>query len=294
MSNLLAQLMALDDNPRNKSRKEAVRSPYGYVGSKERSLDHLLPLLPYRDTYVEHCGGSGAVLLARNQCKLEVFNDRHSGITAFYMCIADRAKCKLLADRIQLTIHSREYFEWCKETWEQMHDDVERAARWYVSLHLSFNQKGWQFGRSVKPPGFIGAKLRDSIEHFDPLHHRLKRVQIENLDWRQCVSDYDSLDTVHYFDPPYWKIANCYDHSWSDTDHIELCERIFNQIKGFVALSGYDSEDHPYNNYKWDDKYSWEVAVTATGLDFQESSNKAHKKGEIKRGTATETVWIRR
>lgn len=293
MSNLLGQLMALDDSYTKRARKEAVRCPFGYPGSKERSLTNLLPLIEYRDSYVEECGGSGAVLLARNESKLEVFNDRHSGITAFYKCIADKKNCQELAERIKIVLHSREYFEWCAETWETMNDDVERAARWFAMVSFSFNQKGWQFGRSLKPPGFLGSKVRNSIDHFDPLNHRLRNTQIENLDWRICMDDFDSAGTVHYIDPPYWGVPRTYDFHWTEADHIELCERAM-RAEGFVAISGYDCPEHPYNRYKWDDKASWEVPVSAIGLAFHETNNMKQYEGMVARGTAIETLWIKK
>ncbi len=292
MSNILGQLLALDDSHQKRSRKNALRAPFGYPGSKERSLPELLPLIPYRPRYVEHFGGTGVVLMARNESKFEVFNDRHSGITAFYKCLADRDKSQQLAQRLQITIHGREYWEWCAETWENMQDDVERAARWFTMLSHSFNQKSWEFGRAIKPPSFMGSKLRNTIDHFDPINHRIRNVQIENLDWRVSLDDFDSYETVHYFDPPYWGVPQTYDHHLTDEDHVELCERIM-RAKGICVLSGYDRDNHPYNKFKWTSKHSWQVAISAVGFGFQESSNTAHMEGKLSRGFANETVWIK-
>ena len=44
------------------------------------------------DIILDVFGGSGAVTLARKSCDLEIYNDRHSGLVAFYKCIQDEEK----------------------------------------------------------------------------------------------------------------------------------------------------------------------------------------------------------
>lgn len=100
-------------------------------------------------------------------------------------------------------------------------------------------------------------------------------------------------DVVWYLDPPYWGTTGIYDHEWSINDHIELCERVQDLDGGFVAVSGYDLPNHPYNNFKfWTDKVSWEVPISMTGIAFTETNNLQAYEGDIKRGTATESLWI--
>ena len=69
---------------------QIIKAPFPYPGAKTRSLKQIIPLLPYRDSYIEPFGGTGAVLLARNPSPLEVLNDRYMGINAFYRCIRDK------------------------------------------------------------------------------------------------------------------------------------------------------------------------------------------------------------
>jgi DNA adenine methylase len=95
---------------------------------KKRSLDKLLPLLPYSKVYIEPFGGSGTVLLARRPCKIEVFNDRNSGVIDFYRCIKDADLLERLVDRLDLVRCSREEWLEAKGTWTVSKDPVERAA----------------------------------------------------------------------------------------------------------------------------------------------------------------------
>lgn len=288
---LLAMLNALSSH--EEVRENYVRAPFGYPGAKSRSLDKILPHLPYRAGYGEAFGGSGAVLLARNCSPLEVFNDRYSGVTCFYRVIRDRVKMNALLDRMQIVLHSREEFIWSKNTWRDCEDEVERAARWYYMTLMSFGQQGRHFGRCVRGKAQLGPKLKNNLQLFHAVHCRLVPVQIENLDWRQCFKDYDHEDFVWYVDPPYYQYAKgMYECEMQKEEHVELLERIFH-LRGFVALSGYENELYDHPRFKWDSRYSWTVMVSTLGQGFTETNNLAGKEDLLKRGTAKEILYVK-
>ncbi|GAG08047.1 unnamed protein product, partial [marine sediment metagenome] len=188
----------------NQSSKDAniLRAPFGYPGGKSRSLGNILPHLPYRNKYIEPFGGSAAVLLARKPSKLEVFNDRYAGVVAFYRCLRDPILFPKLLEWLDLTIHAREEFTWCKNTWENPDDPVERAGRWYYMVQSSFGSIGRNWGRQTTRSSMAG-KIRRKLKLFPEIHERFFNVQVENQDWEDCLRDYDSPDAVIYCDPPY-------------------------------------------------------------------------------------------
>lgn len=284
---LLSLFNALDDSAQ--SRESYVRAPFGYPGAKSRSIKEILPNLPQTDKYVEVFGGSGAVLLARRESKMEVYNDRFGGVVAFYRCIRDRDKLQALTDRLELIVHSREEFIWCRDTWANCEDDVERAARWFYALQTSFTSQSRNFGRSLSGSNQIAKKIQNNIKTFPLVHERLKHVLIENLDWRQCLQDFDDEDTVFYLDPPYLDVSSgIYKCSFTKSDHAELLERIF-KLRGFVALSGYPNE--LYDSYNWDVRKSWETRVTITANSYTETNNQKH--GTDRKDTAIECLWVK-
>lgn len=283
---MLSLLLSLDQV--DTVREEYVRSPFPWPGGKSKSIDNILPHLPYRASYGEPFGGSGAILLARRPCDLEIFNDRFSGVTCFYRVLRDPIKLNLLLDRLQLCLHSREEFIWCKQTWKDHEDEVERAARWWYTVMSSFGAQGRNFGRSVKGKAQQGPKLKNNLSLFHPCHNRLQNVQIENQDWRQILTDFDQPTMVWYMDPPYYQSTRGqYDCEMADEDHQELLERI-QSLRGFVAISGYDNP--LYNKYKWDRKLQWKAFVSQQALAQTETN---FQTGDIKRGFAIETLWVK-
>jgi DNA adenine methylase len=251
-----------------------LKPPMKYPGNKYDSLPHILGRLPYMDVFVDVFGGSASVLLGRKPHGLEVYNDRFSGVVDFYRCIRDHLIP--LTERLELIIHSREEWEWCKEHWADpdpttVEGRIERAARWYYMVSYSFGgiDRGW--ARTVKKGGAVSEVLRNKLPLFATLHARLRKVQIENQEWYDCMLDYDSDSTVFYLDPPYFEQDNA--HYKHIVNHEAMLERIF-KTKGFVALSGYPTP--MYEKYNWTDRIEWK------------RQNKLQYREEI-----TEVLWIK-
>lgn len=287
---ILQQLSDTDPHPdEEKTRDTFTRAPFGWPGGKSRSLKHLLPLLPVRGNYVETCGGSGIVLLNRRKSPLEVFNDRYSGVTSFYRCLQNKDDQVALSERLSVLIHSREEFIWCRDSWKNCGDTVERAARWYYTIKSSFGSIGRNWGRALEGFAMIGPKLREGIVEFPIVHGRFKDVQIENLDALRCIEDYDQPDTVTYIDPDYLDSARGhYEHQMDERYHEQLLKSIFDG-RGFFAISGYANK--MYDELEWTSRHEWDSFVSATPQAFDEGNNKTDGVGG--RSNAREVLWIK-
>lgn len=234
-------------------RENYVRAFFKYPGSKARSVEELANYIPYRNSYIEVFGGSAALLLSRKKSLLEVYNDRFAGVVAFFRCLKDQAKAEALVSKFEWCLHSREEFIFNKETWTQVTDNVERAARWLYIQHYSFAGIGKYFGRSTTSAQTVTDLAEKLRTEWKPLHQRIKNVTIENQDWREMLKDFDSKSAVFYLDPPYLNSAH---QAYADSqmfvrDHRVMLEMIF-KMQGFVAVSSYDNE--LYDSYPWDEK----------------------------------------
>lgn len=269
-------------------REKILKPPFGYQGGKFRMLKHILPHLPYTKIYVEPFGGGGAVLLSRKPSKLDVFNDRYSGVTCFYRCIQQKETYLALVERLTYIVHSREEFIWTRDTWRDCEDIVERAARWYYSIEFSFGCQGRNFARGTKSGMSFGTQFGGGIARFPEIHDRFKNVLIENQSYQMLLSDYDSQETVFYLDPPYLDVYDTYEKDLTRPEHVELLEKIHN-LKGYVAISGYPNP--LYDSYPWDDKIVWEVAEMSN-FAFTETNGRIDDTNG-KRRQIKECLWIK-
>ena len=284
---LLGMMQSMDDQ--ELTRETIVKAAFPYPGGKQHAITNILPHIPYTDYFRDVFGGSGAILLARNKVKNEYFNDRFSGVTDFYRCVKDRNLLPRLLEWIHFTPFSREEFIRCRGGWKDVQDPVERAARWYVQVLMSFQAYGRHFGRSKQHNAQFSMKLPNQLKSFWPCHYRLQGVYIENQDWRQMFRDLDHPRAVWYLDPPYLGAAEMYEDRMSPADHKELCERA-HDLEGFVALSGYDNPI--YNSFSWDEKYSWEARETSNAGIGTETNGRIGTEGSNS-GIRIECLWIK-
>ena len=272
-------------------RQEIIKAPFGWPGGKLKSLEHILPLLPIHDSYIEPFGGSGSVLLNRKPSALEVFNDRYSGVVDFYRCMRDEQQCRALDKYLETFLHSREDWVECFNTWERCNDPVERAAKWLYMVKYSFGGKGKAFGRSTFDSNGASGKLFRARNLFWPVHNRLKNVLMENQDWRLILKDFDKDNAVFYLDPPYLTAhRGTYAHEMSHNEHELMLDTVFN-MQAFVAVSSYPNK--LYDGYPWSHVHEWEVFCSMKGASYTEENNFKDFEHLMKREKAKEVLYIK-
>jgi len=232
---------------------KVAKTAFSWPGSKLKSLDNLLQLVPYSKTYCELFGGSGVLLLNRSKSRFEIFNDRHSGVTDFWIALRDQ-KDELI-ERVGGDIYSKELFEYYRDNWEKQDTRIERAARWYYSITYSFNQLGRHWGRERTKSSV--SKMDNRLLLLPELSDRLHSVVVENGSWEELFEYYDSPETTFYLDPPYIETpTGTYKHNMSLADHEAMLQKVI-QAQGTVCLSGYKND--LILKYPWDEVHSWEV-----------------------------------
>lgn len=250
----------------------------GYIGSKMKLIDFILPHLPYRGTYVEPFGGTGTILLTRLPEQLEYYNDINTALVDYLIVLQKHNAA--FRDRITNTIWSREEFDWCRDTWPMCFDIVERVARWYYSMYYSYNCMGTTFHRQTKDSAAHIGKIFNRVSDLQKIGSRLKNVTISCLDWQKVLKTTDSSNTTFYIDPPYHEgDKGYYSTSMDKTAHILLLKTIFT-LKGHVVLSG-------YNNDLYDIGWPWTNRVVCAHTTKASSRTPKTNKHRI------EVLWIK-
>jgi DNA adenine methylase len=219
----------------------------------------LLPLIPPHKIWVEVFGGGMSLTLAKKPSPVEVYNDLDSGLCNFFRVLRDPEKFARFYHLVAFTPYSREEFNFCRETWSECGDEVERAYRWFVVARMSFSgtfAMSWRFGVTYSCRGMAGAPSGwlSTLEMLPAIHERLMRVQVENQDFRTLIPTYDAPDTCFYCDPPYvleTRSGGGYRHEMTMDDHLKLVGLLLN-VNGMVILSGYRHEVYaPLEDAGW-------------------------------------------
>ncbi len=227
--------------------KTGIQSPLNYFGGKFYLASWIISHFPEHKIYVEPFGGAAHVLCRKDPSAsaLEVYNDLNEDMVNLFRVLQDESKTEKLLFLLKFTPHSRKWFcdlRDCKYLPPGIDESLCQAYRTLVLMKLSFagrciNDKGsWSFDKSS---GRVGKAFIRMPEKLQKLIDRIRRVQIDFLDFRDVIKRYDSPDTFFYCDPPYYEKEHYYKGNFSKKDHQDLAN-LLNNIQGKACLSYYD------------------------------------------------------
>lgn len=215
-----------------------MRSPIKWVGGKHFQAKWIVSHFPPHRVYVEPFGGGAHVLCRKDPktSKLEVFNDIDGNLVNFLLVARERPQ--ELVKALETLPYSRMLFNrWRKEPLPD--DPFERAVRWFYLLRSSFSGHLGCSWCHAKRSGRNCPHWYQSAVHLIPqLAERFRLVQIEHLDFRECIEKYDGPETLFYCDPPYIGVEDYYRFPFTEEDHRDLA-KLLNNAQGLVALSYY-------------------------------------------------------
>jgi len=220
-----------------------MKTPISYYGGKQTMLKHLLPLVPTHKIYTEAFAGGAALYWAKTPSPIEVLNDINGNLINFYRTL----QCRFndLSTRINLTVHSREMFDYASIVYNypQFFDNVERAWALWVMSKMGFASKlDGSFGYD-KTSNSICKKLKGAKEIFtDDLRNRIENTQIECTGALKIIESRDTEETFHFVDPPYIN-SDCghYSGTFNLQDFEELLQ-LLSSIKGKFMLTMFPHE----------------------------------------------------
>ncbi|PVB10680.1 DNA adenine methylase [Mycobacteroides abscessus] len=281
MSRVGVEIPAVPGNPGNIC--QVTRSPVPYFGGKSWLAPRLAGVLPAHKHYVEVCGGSLALLLAKKPSRQETVNDLDQVLMTFWRVLRDQPG--ELERVCSLTPHSRAERALAQEISSDL-DDLEIARRVFVALTQgrsgSLTRTGWRHDlRPVSTP--MPVTLQRYAGRIGQAAKRIQRVSLECRPAVELIEAYGSdRGNLLYVDPPYIvdrgirRGGEYRVEMRSAAVHRELLEVCLG-ADAAVVVSGYGSELYDSMLDGW---YRWEIPMTTS----QGSGD----------GRRTEVVWSNR
>jgi len=263
------------------------------VGGKTKIASWITANLPRHNVFVDVFGGSGAVISAMHlesrSCRF-VFNDLDSKIYNLFQMMRDHSS--ELATEISFVPYSRQEFEEAveilgdKDKFDAL-SDLDKAVLFLIVNRQSFGAKmlrPW----SISIDGEVNYSTWSKLpSYLIQSSKRFKNVYLENLDYRELLTKWDSPETCFYLDPPYEGVeADYYDVNKADGfDHWEMLKAL-KSIDGSYAVSYYGGEtaeeDTPLIK-----------AYAAEGCHILRKQVAKHLSGTEKKATATEVLIVK-
>lgn len=212
-----------------------MNSFISWIGGKKLLRNEIVKYFPEEfDRYIEVFGGAGWVLFYKDKhAELEIFNDYNDNLINLYRCV--KFHCGELQRELDYMLISRKQFFDAKNQLNSSGlTDIQRAARYFLLIKLSFGANKKSFGTNRK-------NLHNSVETLQAVSKRLKSVVIENRDFESIIKTYDRANALLYLDPPYYETEKYYDGLFTEKDHLRLFNCLEN-IKGKFILSYNDCD----------------------------------------------------
>lgn len=208
-----------------------MNSFISWIGGKKLLRQEIMERFPKDEItrYIEVFGGAGWVLFGKEIGKeLEVFNDMDGNLINLYRCI--KYHCEELQKELDWLLISREqFFDNKKQLESNTLTDIQRAARYFHIIKVSFGANRSTFGMNK-------SNFANSIDYLKEVQKRLAKVVIENKDFENLIKVYDRQRALFYLDPPYYGAEAYYHTSFSLDDHLRL-KTVLDGIKGRFILS---------------------------------------------------------
>ncbi|MCH5340086.1 MAG: DNA adenine methylase [Acetatifactor sp.] len=217
-----------------------------YPGSKWSLADWIIGFFPEHHSYLEPFFGSGAVLFNKPRSNIETVNDLDGNVVNLFECI--RSDPEKLAHYIYWTPYAREVYD---QTYKETpRNKFEAAANFLIRLNMGYGFRtngekvGWKNDIQGRERAYAAQDWVNYPKKIMQAAERLRGVQIENRPAVEVIKRFNYQNVLIYCDPPYMlgtRHGKQYQCEMDDKDHQELLETLL-QHKGFVIISGYDTE----------------------------------------------------
>jgi DNA adenine methylase len=278
-------------------------SPLLWYGGKQSMADFIIGHFPPHKTFVEVFGGGGAVMFRKMPGYNDVLNDIGNCIM-FYRVLRDYPEETY--EKLHWTPHSRDELYYCRKEWKHFADQwnklsdddkrvfhlahpseaIEWARCWYTTIIVGYAHEESE-STSYRPSKTqdMAFTWQNRVDQLPWFAERLLQINLENLDFEQCIKLYDSETTMFFCDPPYTEGSRAaqgnYIHEMPNSEHRRFL-KVINSIKGQAIVSMYS-----------DPLYEKELSGWRRDEITRPSSVQNSKSMADGRDTRTEVLWLK-
>jgi len=263
-----------------------------YIGGKSKIGKWIVPFYPEdMETYMEPFGGMfwcffNMDLTKYPNLKEVVYNDFNPLNYNLFQCIQNpellleeinNISCQQKGQSPTPDIHKEQFIRFQAEIFEtnfsvQPYDYVTAAKYAYVLTQV-FSGSRPETSSFIDLKGKYKSKyltFRDKLSNPKWVEHFVRITKVENMDFEELITKYDSPTTYIYLDPPYWKTENYYsNHDFDSGDHERLADCI-KASQSKWSLSYYDFPQlhkwFPQGVYRWEEKEFAKAAAAKKGV----------------------------
>ncbi len=257
-----------------------VRKLLKVMGLTESIMkNYILPYIPPHKTFVEVFGG-GSNIWVKRESDREVYNDIDPEFVFMFRFLkraSDETLKKISERKMENT---KEFFQKIKTKYENK-DFKDDEDKFYIILYLNLSKLS---GSNYSPDVTLDTKkFKNLYERLINAKKRCKNLIIENMDFEDLITKYDSENTLFYMDPPYPN-RNYWSYSFKEKDWERLKE-IVKSIKGKWLMITMDSngflkdfrEKYDTLGFRWEKSFAYLFSNHMSQMGYIISNYDKHK-----------------
>lgn len=258
---------------------------FNYAGNKFKLAPKIIPYIPEHKTLLIAFSGALGLFLRKKPSKVEIINDLDSSLMTLYRVW--RAHPQYLQEELLKFPKSREEFNALLDhdryprriesrikklnpsdqeliSIMTLNEDILFSPHFFTDLQRAVYKLVRVFYSHGSAQDSLGISRERrpnlSLKYVFQIAERLKRVTIENKDWKECLGLYDRKFTFTYCDPPYYSEGKTYIENELYTDYLRDIIQFSEDtgIKGKVLISfcrPSESTLELIKEYHWDTVY---------------------------------------
>ncbi|EQB73532.1 MAG: hypothetical protein AMDU4_FER2C00057G0003 [Ferroplasma sp. Type II] len=197
------------------------------VGEIQRVYD-----LSQCSRFVDVFSGSASVLI-NIRAGMEIYNDINRELYTLFKVLKNnfepfyKAADALARDRNMFF----DYYDG-RIVMDTGNPEVEKAFSIFFNFNTGFGGMGETYGKKDKS---LYGTYRKNVSNLLKAEPKIRRMKIENMDFRELIDKYDDHDTFFYLDPPY-PGKDWYVHNFLESDFIDL-KKVIGSIEGTYLMN---------------------------------------------------------
>jgi DNA adenine methylase len=187
--------------------------------------------------FVDVFSGSGSVLI-NIRAQIEVYNDLNRDLYTLFNVLKNNFNLFYKAAEA-LSRDRKMFFDYYdgRIVMDTRNLEVEKAFATFFDFNRGFGGMGETYGKKDKS---LYGNYRKNVSNLLNAEPGIRKMKIENMDFRELIDEYDSPEAFFYIDPPY-PGKDWYVHNFLESDLVDLRE-IFKTVKG-TYLMNFNSSD---------------------------------------------------
>jgi DNA adenine methylase len=205
-----------------------------YPGSKTAIVDEIQKSynLSKCSKFVDVFAGSGSVII-NIHAGIEVYNDLNRELYVLFNTLKNNFT-ELYKAAAALAYDRNMFFDYYDDriVMDTENSNVEKAFSIFFNFNSNFGGMGDTYGKKDKS---LYGTYRKNVSNLLKAEPKIRKMKIENMDFREIIDKYDDPDTFFYLDPPY-PGKDWYVHNFLESDFTEL-KKIIKNIKGTYLMN---------------------------------------------------------